>query len=195
MNKLQVGIFLFDSVEVLDFAGPFEVFSVTATDSGNPVCKVHTIAKNRNPITAINGLSVNPDYDFTNHPPIDILIIPGGSGTKLLLDDSESLNWIKKNNKTARYTLCICSGARIFAKLGLLANKQFCTHQQVYDDVLAIAPDAIPAIMDRFIQTDEKLFTSGGISAGIDLSFHIVELLFGKTIAGNTATYMEYNRI
>lgn len=187
-----VGIFLFDDIEVLDFAGPFEVFSVTGQLSEHTLLQVVTISKTTALITAVNGLLVQPQYDIHNHPPLDIVIIPGGSGSRNVVNDAVVMEWIKKVYDSSELSLTICSGARIPAALGLLHNAPFCTHKQVYDDILLRDPSAKPEYDKRFVQSGEKLYTAAGISAGIDLSFHIIEKLYGKETAENTAEYMEY---
>jgi transcriptional regulator GlxA family with amidase domain len=192
MNKKNVALLLFDNAEVLDFAGPFEVFSVASNVHEDMLFNVFTIAKNRQPISAVNGLSVNPDFDFASHPPIDILIVTGGVGTRKLIEDDETLDWVSKIHQTTEITVSICSGSRVLGKLGLLDGKPFCTHHEVYGHMAEIAPAAIPMPDKRFVQSG-KMYTSGGISAGIDLSFHILENLLGKKAATDTAAYMEYN--
>ena len=189
--KKNVAILIFDEAEVLDFAGPFEVFSVTSELNNFELFNVFTIAKNTNPISAVNGLSVNPKYSFDNSPHIDILIISGGSGTRSQMQDTETLNWIKKVHQNTELTLSICSGSRLLGALGLLDGQPYCTHKEVYEHMQEIVPSGIPKKSERFVNFD-KIFTSGGISAGIDLSFHIVEKLHGKEIADKTANYMEY---
>jgi transcriptional regulator GlxA family with amidase domain len=193
MNKKNVGIFIFKDAEVLDFAGPFEVFSVTTHEKGENLFNVFTVSKEQNPVRAINGLSVNPDYNFQDAPKIDILILAGGSGTRALLQDAEVLKWVEMQLQSTEICLSICSAARILAKLGLLENNLFCTHHAVYEDISLLSPLSIPQKEKRFTQTTDKIYTSGGISAGIDLSFFIIEKLFGKTTALNTAKYMEYS--
>jgi transcriptional regulator GlxA family with amidase domain len=128
------------------------------------------------------------------HPPIDILVISGGQGTRKLLHDARLLQWVEKTHAATQLTLCICSGARVLGKLGLLNHKPFCTHHEVYEHLKEIAPLAVPQKDKRFVQTNERLYTSGGISASIDLSFHIVEKLLGNEVANRTSDYMEYNR-
>jgi transcriptional regulator GlxA family with amidase domain len=152
---------------------------------------VFTVSQNTQPVIAVNGLVVVPQYSFHNHPPIHILVIAGGQGTRKLLHDPTVLAWIEKDY-TSRITLSICSGARLLGKIGLLDNKPFCTHHLVYEHLSEIAPLGIPQRDRRFVQTDDYTYTSGGISAGIDLSFHIVEKLAGKEVAERTANYMEY---
>jgi len=189
--KRNVGIFIFDDAEVLDFSGPFEVFSVASELHEYSLFDVFTVAQNTNPITAVNGLSVNPKYDFNSAPPIDILIIAGGGGTKSLINNEEVLNWVKRVHDKSELTLSICSGARVLGKLGLLDEKEYATHHLVYDHLAEIAPKGIPVKSRRYVQTG-KIYTSGGISAGIDLSFHVLDILHGKAIAKTTADYMEY---
>lgn len=189
-----VGIFLFDDIEVLDFAGPFEVFSVTGQLSENNLVRVVTIGKTNEVVTAVNGLLVLPHYNIHNHPPLDILIIPGGSGSRAVIEDQAIMQWMQEVYTQSELTLTICSGARIPAILGILRGAPFCTHHEVYEHVMSIDPSAKPQPEKRFIQSNEKLYTAAGISAGIDLSFHIVEKLFGREMAVKTATYMEYNQ-
>lgn len=191
-KKRTVGILIFDNAEVLDFAGPFEVFSVSSQIHNDEFFDVHMIAKTKEPISAVNGLSVNPDHSFEDAPELDILIISGGMGASLLLQDDETLKWVRKTIEKSELTMSVCTGASVLAKLGMLDNKPYCTHHTVYSFIEKMAPTAQPQKDKRFIQSSEKLFTSAGISAGIDLAFHIVEKLHGKEVAKNTATYMEY---
>lgn len=189
--KLNVAIFIFKDAEVLDFAGPFEVFSVASQLHKYELFEVFTLAENKNPVKAINGLSVNPDHTFETAPKIDILIIAGGNGTNQLIHNTQLLEKIKGIHQNTLYTISICSGSRVLGMLGLLNDKPFCTHHEVYDDMKKIAPTGNPQPAKRFVEAG-KIFTSGGISAGIDLSFHIVEKIYGKEVALTTAKYMEY---
>ena len=191
--KRNVGILLFDDAEVLDFAGPFEVFSVTSELNNFEPFNVFTVAERLEPVRAVNGLSVNPTYDFSNCPNIDILIIAGGSGTRKQMGNSKMLDWIDRVHQKTEFTLSICSGARLLGVLGLLDGKPYCTHHEVYEHMKEIVPNGMPQYEKRFVKTG-KVYTSGGISAGIDLSFHLVEQLLGKKTAEHTATYMEYDR-
>lgn len=192
--KKNVGILIFDNAEVLDFAGPFEVFSVTSSNGNDKDFNVFTISHQQGTITAVNGLKVVPNFSIDEHPPIDILVLAGGVGTKKLLDEIRLHQWLLETHKSTVVTVSICSATRLLGKLGLLDNKPFCTHHDVYAQMEEIAPLAIPQREMRFVKTDERLFTSGGISAGIDLSFHIIDLLLGSETGNKTAAYMEYNR-
>lgn len=192
MNKKNIAILIFDNAEVLDFAGPFEVFSVASNLRDDKLFNVFTIANQKQPIAAVNGLSINPDYAIAQHPKIDILVISGGVGTRKLLEDRELLDWVAAVHEQSEITVSICSGSRILGQLGLLNRKPYCTHHEVYSHMDLIAPEAIPMKHKRFAKAG-KIYTSGGISAGIDLSFHLLETLAGKDTAVATAAYMEYN--
>lgn len=190
--KKTVGIFIFDNAEVLDFAGPFEVFSVTSELNNFQLFDVFTVAKTKKAISAVNGLSINPKYDFNDCPKIDILILAGGDGTNQAIRDKEIIDWILKTDQQTEITMSICSGSRFLAKIGVLNDNPYCTHHLVYDNMENLVPSGKPVTNKRFIQSNSKTYTSGGISAGIDLSFHIVEKIHGKKIVEKTANYMEY---
>lgn len=191
MRKRNVGIYLFNEVEVLDFAGPFEVFAITAELNKFELFNVFTFAEKPDTIKAVNGLQVVPDYYFENCPPLDILCLPGGNGTKREIEKPNVLDWL--NNRQAKAEICftVCSGARIIAKLGLLDGLKVTTHHEVLSDLEKLAPLAKIDPNARFTDNGEIL-TSGGISAGIDLSLYLVEKLHGTEIVQKTRSYMEY---
>lgn len=190
--KRNIGIFIFDGVEEMDLVGPYQVFSSASEVRNFEVFEVFTVAKTPKPVKAVNGLSVNPHYDFASCPKVDLLIVPGGSGTKIAMFDEEILNWVKDQHLRSELTISICSGSRILGALGLLKNAPYCTHHEVYEDMKKIVPNGQPCPNLRFVQYG-KIYTSAGISAGIDLSFHIVEKLHGTELARATAEYMEYD--
>lgn len=141
MNKLNTGIFIFDSVEVLDFAGPFEVFSRTRlvpgvdsrrSDETAPF-NVFTVAGSTEPVDATGGLRVLPRFGFANAPRIDLLVVPGGFGTRGLLDDQGVREWILKTARDSTITASVCTGALLLAKAGLLAGRRATTHWGALD--------------------------------------------------------------
>lgn len=194
MKKLNTAILVFDDVEVLDFAGPFEVFSVTNELSGYSLLNVFTVARSKAPVTARNGLSINPDHSIAIVPQPDILIIPGGSGTRPLLEQSDILSWITHTARYADKVLSVCTGALLLAKAGLLEGMKATTHNSAFEALAEMAPNTEIIGDARFVDNG-KVITSAGISAGIDMSLYVVELLFGAEVAQNTAAYMEYRRI
>lgn len=153
--------------------------------------KLFTVSRDGKEIKTVNGLRVVPDFSFTGHPQIDILIIPGGTGTKAEMGKEDVLDWINSNFISSKITMSVCSGARLLGKLGLLDNLESTTYHEVVAQLREIAPRTIIREDKRFIDNG-KIMTSGGISAGIDLSVHVVEKLYGREVAEKTIKYMEY---
>ena len=200
MKKINVGIFVFDEVEVLDFAGPFEVFSRTrllkgaesrrSNDSApfNPF----TVSIDKKSLTATGGLKIIADYTFNNFPKIDILIVPGGYGTRTLLNNEILLKWIKAVSDKANITASVCTGSLLLAKAGLLEGKRATTHWGAIEALKSISKD-IQVITERRVVNDE-IITSAGVSSGIDMAFMIVENLYGEQVASDTSKYIEFHR-
>ena len=188
----QLGILIFDDVEVLDFAGPFEVFSVANQLADYKILEVHTFAASKEVIRAKNGLQVLPDksLDHLNH--LDYLVLPGGDGSKKVIQNPHIMDSIQNLVHQTEWTMSVCSGSRILGKSGFLDQKPYCTHHEVFDSMASLVPSGIPKPEHRYIQSDARIWTAAGISAGIDLALHLVELTFGKELAQATATYMEY---
>lgn len=192
INKWSVGIFLFNDVEVLDFTGPFEVFSVTEADK-EKTFTVYTVSQNGEMITARNGLKVQPDYSIEDLPPIDILIIPGGKGVRENEVKNETIiNWVRQQMKEVKLMTSVCTGALLLAKAGLLEGLQATTHWASIQTFKKDFPNV--EVMENVKFVDEgHIITSAGISAGINMSFHIVKNLLGVEVAEETAKSMEYD--
>ena len=190
-----IGILLFNEVEVLDFAGPFEVFSLTENDNGDKHFNVITIAEKPSPISARNGLTVIPDYHFNNHPDLDVIVIPGGYGAEEIeIHNLVALDWITTQAKRTKLTLSVCTGALLLAKAGLLAGKSATTHWMDLD-TLSAYPDITVVRNTHFVDASDdtfKLVTSAGISAGIHASLYCVEKLIDAKTAQATARRMEW---
>jgi transcriptional regulator GlxA family with amidase domain len=199
-DETHVGILIFENVEVLDFAGPFEVFSRTRTVPGpesrrseeSAPFRVFTVAKTRAPITATGGLVVVPAFGFEEAPRIDLLVVPGGFGTRPLLQDEETLEWIRRTAAAARRVTSVCTGALLLGKLGLLDGKRATTHWAALDLLESVAPAARVDREQRVI--DDGIITSAGVASGIDMAFYVVESLCGREVADETARYIEYRR-
>ena len=198
MTKQNVGIFLFDDVEVLDFAGPFEVFSRTRLVPGaesrrsedSAPFAVFTVAKAAGPIRAIGGLQVIPTWAWDEAPPIDILVVPGGFGTRALLRHDETLAWIRHVAASASLVTSVCTGALLLAQNGMLRGRRATTHWAAHDLLVSIDP-TIDLQRDVRVVVD-TIFTSAGVSAGLDMAFAVVEQLHGAEVARETARYIEY---
>ena len=189
---LTVGICLFDEVEVLDFAGPFEVFSLAENEQGEKLFNVIVISQN-NVIKARNGLTVLADYNLTNHPKIDVLVITGGYGAEQIeIHNTVLLEWIKQQSNQVSILLSICTGVFLLAKIGLLDNLKATTH---WMDVAQIQKDypKIEVVTNQRYVDNGKIITSGGISSGIHASLYTVAKLSKIAMANETAKRMEFD--
>jgi transcriptional regulator GlxA family with amidase domain len=200
MQRLGVGILIFDGVEVLDFAGPYEVFSRTRlapgvesrrTDATAPF-RVFTVAQNLAPVTATGGLRVLPDCDFATGLPIDLLVIPGGFGTRALLEDAAVLEWIRQTATRATLVASVCTGSLLLARAGLLAGRRATTHWGALNLLAEI--DSTVKVQPTERVVDDGIVTSAGVSAGIDMALAVVESICGPAVADETAKYIEFRR-
>jgi len=193
-NKINIGILIFDEVEVLDFTGPFEVFSIASDDNGAKLFNVTIIAEKNEVVNARNGLRVLPDRSFQEaNKKIDVLIIPGGFGAETVEFKNEKLlKWIIETNEKTIITASVCTGAIIIAETKLLNGKKATTHWMDLDRLKNDYP-SIQVVTNKKYVEDGKFITSGGISAGINMSLYIIEKLCGKEIALHTAKRMEYD--
>ena len=200
MDKWNVGILIFDGVEVLDFAGPFEVFSRTRLAPGaesrrseaSAPFHTFTVAKTTAPVSTTGDLRVVPHHGFAGAPRIDLLLVPGGIGTRALLHDGETLDWIRRTAGQARKVTSVCTGSLLYAKAGLLAGRRATTHWGALD-VLESLDASLKVERERRV-VDDGIISSAGVASGIDMAFYVVETLFGKAVADETAHYIEYRR-
>lgn len=188
----NVAILIFDDVEVLDFAGPFEVFSVTGRRDGSDPFNVYLVAEQTKPVQARNQFTVLPHYTLENCPLPDLVVIPGGFGTRREMHNQIILDWVKHQSQQVELLLSVCTGALILAKAELLNGHSVTTHHGAIDALREAAPQSHVHSEERVVDNG-KVILSGGISAGIDMSLHAVAKLLGKEQAIETATYMEYD--
>ena len=191
--KKNIAILLFDDVEVLDFAGPYEVFAVTDELRGHAVFNVFTVAENLGTIRARNGLKVVPHFSREDCPPPDVLIVPDGFGTRALLNKLALLEWIRLKTKHAEIVMSVCTGALVLGKAGLLDGLRATTHHESFELLRTVAPRTEVIESERFVDNG-RIVTAAGISAGIDCSLHVIERMLGSETADNTARQMEYRR-
>jgi transcriptional regulator GlxA family with amidase domain len=190
----RTAIVIFDEVEVLDFAGPFEVFSVTGRRRKLEPFDVYTVAERKGPVMARNGLSINPRYSFSDAPAPDILVVPGGYGTRREMKNPMMLEWITQVAPQCELVLSVCTGALVLGAAGLLDGREATTHFMAFDELRAVAPQATIREGARLVDNG-NLILSAGVSAGIDMSLHVVAKLLGVESARETARYMEYEGV
>ena len=193
---LKVAILAFDEVEALDFAGPYEVFTTASRmalrerPSDAAPFEVVSVARHREPVRARAGLTLLPDHGFADAPPVDVLIVPGG-----IVDQPmrcpETLRWVAQASERAQLTASVCTGAFVLAASGVLNAGPVTTHREDQAD-LALAFPALEVKAGVRWVDQGRIVTSGGISAGIDMSLHLVARLAGEALALRTARQMEF---
>jgi len=194
--RKNAGIVLFTDVELLDFAGPFEVLSVTRLDESRrreepSPFRGFTVAENEYPIQTFGGVTVVPEFTIDNCPKLDILVVPGGWGTRKEINNKKLIAWIQEKSREAELITSVCTGSVLLGKAGILNGRSATTHWRALDWLHEVAPEA-RVIADQHVVKDGNLFISAGISAGIDMALHIVAHYFGEEIAQATARHMEY---
>jgi transcriptional regulator GlxA family with amidase domain len=196
MQRKSVGIVIYEEVEVLDFCGPFEVFSVTRTneelrrDEPSPF-QALLVAQKSAPITATGGMQVLPHFTFANCPHLDILVVPGGWGFRNELGNAELLGWLRDRAAKAETLTGVCTGSMLLGSAGLLDGLNATTHWRFLDGMR----DSFPAVKvqyDKHFVVDGRAHTSAGISAGIDMSLKVVAQYCGEAVSRATARHMEY---
>ncbi len=188
---MNVGIYIYENAEVLDFSGPFEVFSTANRLSGTEgMFNVFLVAEEVRAVNARGGYSVNPHYGFEDHPKIDLLVVVGGIHTAELAKP-RVINWVSSISRNATVVASVCTGAFLLAQAGLLVNLNVTTHWEDIEELRESYPDITVVEKQRWVDQG-KFITSGGISAGIDMSLHLVSRLGGKELAEKTARQMEF---
>lgn len=188
----NLAILIFDDAEALDFCGPFEAFSVTGQNEEPRPFNVYLVAEQMRPILARNGLSVNPHYTIADCPPPDIILVPGGLGTRREMHNETLIDWIRRQAERVELVLSVCTGALMLAKAGLLDGLEATTHHGAIDLLRKVAPRTIVHTDRRYVDNG-KIILSAGISAGIDMSLYVVSRLLGEERARETARHMEYD--
>jgi transcriptional regulator GlxA family with amidase domain len=192
----RVGILIFPDVEVLDFCGPFEVFSVTRLDEGRrredpSPYEVVLVAERPGVVVATGGLKVVADWTTDDCSDLDVLVVPGGWGTRREMNNDRLLDWIAGRARRVGTLASVCTGALLLGRAGLLDGKRATTHWRALDLLRESAP-AATVVEDRHVVEDGDVITSAGISAGIDLALRIVARHHGEAVARAAARHMEY---
>lgn len=192
----NVGIYIFNEVEVLDFAGPYEVFSTASrvfqrlNPNAETPFEVFTVGESQTKIRARGGLVVEPRFCINEHPSIDVLLIPGGLVT-IELEKSDIIAWIAAQAQNVQLTASVCTGAFLIGKAGLLSGMRATTHWEDINDLRGLLPNTQVIEGTRWID-EGVVVTSAGISAGLDMSLHIVNRFLGRELAIKTARQMDY---
>ncbi len=185
-----VGIVLFPDAEELDWAGPYEVFSMAAM--GQEQMKVVTIAQTLDPVRCAKGLRVLPDHCFEDAPALDVVLVPGGQGSRVEMNNSAMLEFLQGVAPGCSWITSVCTGAVILCKAGLTTGRRITTHWGYIESLREIAGDSEVLERTRYVR-DGRLVTAAGVSAGIDMSLWLVGQMFSPEHARNTQRMMEYD--
>jgi len=186
----NVAILIFEKVEPLDFAGPFEVF-ISASDYGKDF-NVYTVAEHGAPVQAIGNLSINPSYSIADCPKPDLLVVPGGWGARKEMQNETITSWIREASKDAELVLSVCTGALLLAKANLLDGLKLTTNRLAVDELRAVMPASAEIVEEARYVDNGKIVLSAGVSAGMDASLYVVTRLLGEDRALLAARIMEY---
>jgi len=188
----RIGIFLFDGAEELDWAGPWEVLAAWARIWPDDGIEVFTLAGGGDAIACAKGLRVLADHTWDTAPAIDVLVVPGGRGTRLLTGDQETLERIRGAHEAGVLVTSVCTGSLLLAAAGLLRNRPATTYWGAFDELLALDPSIEPRRDDRFVDSGE-IVTAAGVSAGIDMALHLVTRLHSVERARDVRRYIQYD--
>lgn len=195
MSDFNIGFVIFPGITQLDFTGPFEVLCrlgtppSISTASKFPQAKTYVAAKSMLPVVSDRGLGIMPSCTFQNCPPLDLICVPGGAGVVAALDDVETIDFIRSAGGRAKYVTSVCMGAFLLGAAGLLKGRRAATHW-AYVDLLPL----IGAVHEKGrVVRDGNVFTSGGVTSGIDFAFRIIAELAGREVAQAIQLGIEYD--
>ncbi len=176
-----------DMANVMDIAGSWEVFQDVADDKGQPLYRLIVVANTKAPLHLTGGMTIVPDYTFADAPKADIVVIGAQTGSPALID------YLKAQHAIGATLMSVCTGAFKLAATGLLDGKRATTHHDFLDSFHRKYPKVTLVPGNRYVQSDTRIFTAGGLTSGVDLALHLVELRFGHATAASAANYLEYS--
>jgi len=195
-RTLRVGVVVHEGVEILDFAGPVEVFDAAGHQlvvDGKPLFEVVTVAPKKEPVVAHGNVTIVPGCAVGDKPAFDLIVVPGGE-TNVLTGDPAFMAWLREASANAQIVMSVCTGAFAFAELGLLDGGEATTYHGALDGLRRAAPKA-RVLSGRRVVDNGHVVTAGGVSCGIDGALHVVARLGGRKLAQSVADYMEFRWI
>jgi len=184
-----IGIVAFEDAEELDFVGPWEVFTMAAQANGTD--RVVLIAERLEPVRCAKGLRVLPDHTFEDAPPLDVVLVPGGIGTRREMDNSRLTSWLREVGARCRWVTSVCTGSLVLHRAGFLAGRRATTHWSVLDALRELGD--VTVLEGRRYVRDGNVVTAAGVSAGIDMALWLVGELHDPDFARGVQRFMEYD--
>ncbi|WP_349409859.1 DJ-1/PfpI family protein [Pseudalkalibacillus sp. SCS-8] len=207
MNQIHVGILLFDDVDALDFAGPYEVFNLSThcledvqklftnrLEEKDKPFRVNTVSEKGSMITVHNGLKVQPDYSFENAPEFDLIVVPGGPASAItsVMSNRSIIEWIASYGAKDKHVISVCTGALFLAEAGLLNGQRATTNRAAITMMQATYP-SVTVVEDVKFVDEGRVVTAAGVSAGINMALHVVGKMFDEGMAKRTAETIEFS--
>jgi transcriptional regulator GlxA family with amidase domain len=184
---IRTAVAIGPGANVIDLAGPWEVFQDAAVNHGAARFELFTVAESTQPVSASGGLTITPTYSYEESPRPHVVVVPAHGTT------DGTLSWLRRVDRQADLVMSVCTGAYVLGQAGLLDGKTATTHHQSYDDFQATFPKVRLVRGRRFVE-HEHLATAGGLTSGIDLALRVVERYLGRDAVARTAAFMEYQR-
>jgi transcriptional regulator GlxA family with amidase domain len=185
-----IGLLIFDGAEELDFVGPWEVFTMAAKVRDD--IRVVTIAERTGPVTCAKGMRVLPDHTLADAPALDVVMVPGGIGTRREVDNPVVIEWLRQIAPGLRWVTSVCTGALLLCGAGLARGRRVTTHWAFIEDLRKRHPEVEVLAGVRYVR-DDKVCTAAGVSAGIDLALWLTGQIWGIDTARKTQRAMEYD--
>lgn len=189
---MNIAFFVFDDAEELDWVGPWEVLATWARHWPDDGVSTFTLARAEGPVTCAKGLRVLPDHTWESAPPFDVLIYPGGVGTRAQLGDEELRTWVRDQAERGTLMTSVCTGSLVYADAGLLDGSPATTHWGAIDVLADLGHDVTARPNERFVDNG-SVVTSAGVSAGIDMALHLVARLHSPERAREVRRYLQYD--
>jgi transcriptional regulator GlxA family with amidase domain len=188
----HIGLLLFDDVEELDAVGPWEVLSHWTLHHPDDGWSISCLSRDGSPVVAAKGLTLSAHHSMTDVPQLEVLIHPGGRGTRTLMRDPQHLAWVRRQAATVPLMTSVCTGALVYAAAGLLARRPATTHWESLDLLHELDP-SIEVDPDARYVDDGNVITSAGVSAGIDMALHLVARLESVEVARDVRRGIQYD--
>ena len=187
-----MAIVAFDDMEVLDYAGPYEGFNVAGELGDGQPFSVFSVGLTGEPVVGRGGFTVLPTYALADAPIPDLVVVPGGAGARALMQEDALLDWLRDRAAEVEVLMSVCTGALVLGAAGLLAGRSATTHHTTNDELAAVSPTTNVVRGQRFVRASDTILTSGGVSAGVDLALHVVQLLAGPETRERAVAEMEW---
>ena len=188
-ETVTIAILVFDRVEEMDFVGPWEVLN--AIRDVNDALRVVLVAPRHGVITCEKGVRIIPDHDFTDAPDPDVVLVPGGTGARLSIDDPDTVAWLRRISPGCIWVTSVCTGALLLAGAGLIGGRRATTHHE-FTDTLAAFGDCEVVTGARMVR-DGNLITAGGVMSGIEMSLWLAKTMFGAKAEAYVRNYIAYD--